>query len=544
MEFELTTAITEVTAYPERAQVLRRGTVTIPEVGTHTLRIGGLPQAVQRDSLRATGRGPAGMRILSIEQAAEFHPAAPEETLRRLRDEIQRLTREIELLGEREQLLEDQRGWLRALGEQAARRLANGIAAGTAQPQDASGVFAYTGEESQRLAATKLDLQRQNTDLRRDLEARNREYAELGGGRRPDRLAALVRVETTAPGEVEVTLSYLITGAAWRPRYDARVEVESGRVRLTQQGLVTQRTGEDWSQVALALSTARPSAAVTLPDEPDPWYVDVRQPLEPRVQVQSRPMRMMSAAHAPMIASERLSAAGGGADSETISYLAEAEQAVSEVERSGAAQVFRLPGETDVPADGQPRTLGLANDELPCRFEYIAAPVLAPGAHLRALVPNRTGRVLLPGELHVFHAGAAGDEYVGATALELTAQDADLKLYLGVDDNITVKHELVERDTDKGILLQSGLRRVTCGYRVTLGNRTAVPQRLILMDRLPVPRHERVKLRVLDIKPQPSARTKLEQLTWELQLAPGEERRIEWRFVIESPAELDLSGLP
>src|SRR5262249_52424358 len=90
MEFELTTTIAEVTAYPKRAQVLRRGTVTIPEAGTHTLRIGGLPQAVQRDSLRATGRGPAGMRILGIEQAAEFHPAAPEETLRRLRDEIQR----------------------------------------------------------------------------------------------------------------------------------------------------------------------------------------------------------------------------------------------------------------------------------------------------------------------------------------------------------------------------------------------------------------------------------------------------------------------
>jgi len=544
MEFELTTTIAEVTAYPEQALVLRRGSVTILEVGTHTLRIGGLPQAVQRDSLRATGRGPAGMRILGIEQAAEFHPAAPEETLSRLRDEIQRLIREIELLGERERLLEDQRGWLRALGEQAARRLANGIAAGTAKPEDASGVFAYTGEESQRLAAAKLDLERRRADLQRDLEARNREYAELGGGRRPDRLAALVRVETTAPGEVEVTFSYLIAGAAWRPRYDARVEVDSGRVRLTQQALVAQRTGEDWSRVALVLSTARPSAAVTLPDEPDPWYVDVRRPPEPKVQLQSRPMRMMGAAHAPIVASEHLSAALMAADGETTRYLAEAEQAVSEVERSGAAQVFRLPGETDVPADGQPRTLGLADDELPCRFEYVAAPVIAPGAHLRALVANRTGRVLLPGELHVFHAGAAGDEYVGATALELTAQDADLKLYLGVDDNITIKHELVERDTDKGILLQSGLRRITCGYRVSLGNRTATPQRIILLDRLPVPRHERVKLRVLDIKPQPSARTKLEQLTWELQLAPGEERRIEWRFVVESPAELDLTGLP
>jgi uncharacterized protein (TIGR02231 family) len=542
MELELTTTIAEVTVYPERALVLRRGTVALPDEGTHTLRIGGLPQTVQRDSLRATGRGPAGLRILGIEQAAEYHPAAPEETLRQVRDEIQRLTREIELLGERERLLEEQRNWLRALGEQAARRLANGIAAGTAKPEDASGVFSYTGEESQRLAVAKLDLERLRVDLRRELDARNREFAELGGGRRPDRLAALVRVEVMEAGEVEVAFSYLIAGASWRPRYDARVEVEASRVRLTQQALVTQRTGEDWSRVALALSTARPSAAVSLPDEPDPWYVDVRRPPEPKVT--GMPLRTMMSTSRQLAAHEVAPSAALAADSEVDRYSAEAVQAVSEIERSGAAQVFRLSGETDVPADGQPRTLGLADDELSCRFEHVVVPVIAPGAHLRALMSNQTGRVLLPGELHVFHTGAAGDEYVGATALDLTAQDAELKLYLGVDDNITVKHELVERDTDRGILLQSGLRRITCGYRVTLGNRTTTPQRIILMDRLPVPRHERVKLRVLDLKPQPSTRTKLEQLSWELQLAPGEERRIEWRFVVESPAELDLAGLP
>ena len=127
--------------------------------------------------------------------------------------------------------------------------------------------------------------------------------------------------------------------------------------------------------------------------------------------------------------------------------------------------------------------------------------------------------------------------------LERSAEGAEIKLYLGVDDNVTVKRELVERDTDKGSLLQSGIRRITFGYRVTLANRTSVPQRVILLDRLPVARHERIKLRVLDLRPQPSARTRLEQLTWELQLAPGQEQRVEWRFLVEAPADLALTGL-
>jgi uncharacterized protein (TIGR02231 family) len=163
---------------------------------------------------------------------------------------------------------------------------------------------------------------------------------------------------------------------------------------------------------------------------------------------------------------------------------------------------------------------------------------------MRAMATNTAGRVLLPGELHVFQAGAGGDEYVGQTRLELTAENADLPLYLGVDDNLTVKRELIERDTDRGSLLQRGVRKTTFGYRVTLANRTGAAQHVTLQDVLPVPRNERIKLNALEMRPQPSTRTKLEQLTWELDLAPNEEKRVEWRFVVESPNDVDVTNLP
>ena len=127
-----------------------------------------------------------------------------------------------------------------------------------------------------------------------------------------------------------------------------------------------------------------------------------------------------------------------------------AEVAEASVEHSGAAQVFRVPGSIDIPGDGAPHTLGLGEYKLPCRFEYVAAPVIAPGVHLRAIATNATGAVLLPGELHVFHAGPAADEYVGATQLVRTAEGAEIKLYLGLDDNVTLKRELIERAYRQG----------------------------------------------------------------------------------------------
>jgi uncharacterized protein (TIGR02231 family) len=552
MEFLAEAPIQAVTVYSEQAQVLRHAGVRATEAGIHTIRIGGLPQTLQRNSLRATGQGPSGTRILGIEQESEIHALAPSEQIQRLSLEITRLRREAESIDSRKNIIEEQRDWLRTLGEQTARRLANAIAAGTARPEDASALFAYTSTEAERLVRERLELETQAEERQKELEARTRELRELNTSAKPDRLAAIVRMEVPAPGDLDIELSYVIGGASWRPRYDARVDVESGRVQLVEQALVWQRTGEAWEAVSLSLSTARPNASVTLPDEPDPWYIDAESSTAAvggsagTTVMAAAPQRIM---HSMRMRSERVP--GTAAEEMSPGPLSgplyddyEAAQfAEAPAERSGAVQVFRLPGGIDIPSDGAPRTVGLGDHELPCRFEYVAAPIIAPGAHLRALASNNTGAVLLPGELHVFHAGPSNDQYVGVTQLERSAEGAEIKLYLGVDDNVTVKRELVERDTDKGTLLQSGIRRITFGYRVTLANRTSVPQRVILLDRLPVTRHERIKLRVLDLRPQPSARTRLEQLDWELQLAPGQEQRVEWRFLVEAPADLTLTGL-
>lgn len=546
MEIDLTAPIAEVTVYPDRALVVRRSETTIDAPGEHVLRVGGLPMTLLRASLRGTGRGPAGTRILSVEQSDQFNADAPEETVNRLRAEIERLDGEIALLDERVKLLTDQRGWLNTLGEQTAQSLARSITRGSAKPEDANALFTYTTTEAQRMASEQRQTQTQRDTLAREREARARELSQIGL-RRPDRIAANVRLTLATPGTVALQLSYVIPNASWRPRYDARVDIGGARVRLTQQALITQRTGEDWRGVALSLSNAQPSTATTLPDDPDPWYLDEAPPIQPMMTA----MAPAPYAAAPQARRARMAAAPSAvafeamaADTTIPPMDQEIDVVAAEVERSGVAQVFHLPGGVDVPSDGAPHTVGMGDDDLPCKLEYIAAPIITPGAQLRATTTNATGHILLAGELHIFHATETmGEEYVGQTRLEQTAENAPLKLYLGADDNVTVKRELVERDTDKGALLQGDLRRVTLGYRVTLANRTTTPQRVILKDRLPVPRHERIKLRVLDIRPQPSDRTKLEQLSWELTLNPGEERRVEWRFVVESPRAMSVVGL-
>src|SRR5262249_53566749 len=159
MDLDLTTTITGVTVYPDRAQVTRAGATRLDAPGEHTLRIGGLPLALLSDSVRASGTGPPGTRILAVEQAHEAKPSAPDEALQALQAEIERLEREIALLDERLRSVDERKEWLRTLGDQAARSLAWGIARGSTKPEDASGLFAYADEQAQYLATSRQEVQ-------------------------------------------------------------------------------------------------------------------------------------------------------------------------------------------------------------------------------------------------------------------------------------------------------------------------------------------------------------------------------------------------
>ena len=74
----------------------------------------------------------------------------------------------------------------------------------------------------------------------------------------------------------------------------------------------------------------------------------------------------------------------------------------------------------------------------------------------------------------------------------------------GIDDAIKIKRELIERAMDKGNLLQNDLRRSTYAYFITVHNYAAAPRKIVIYDHLPVPQHERIKVKILQIQPQPT----------------------------------------
>jgi uncharacterized protein (TIGR02231 family) len=525
---ELKTAITAVAVYPDRARVTRSGAMAL-KPGSHKLKVPQLPLSLDAASVRASARGTARARLLGVDVRRDFYAETPAERVRELERQIETLEDEVSGVEAQVELLHQERVALGDLGGQS-KAFAHGLAYGKTTAEAQMAVFDSLRVRAEEVNATLLDLAVQRRDLDRRLEKLRSELNQVQGGGRRQRYTAVIEVEVTQAGELTVELTYVVSKAGWQPLYDVRL-LEEGDRRVLEVGYlaqVTQRTGEDWSDVALTLSTARPALAETLP-ELDPWYVGPM--IEAAKQRAKMAAGMMAPARpAPMMDQEKALAAASKEEA--------ADLALATVDTSGAAVTYQVSGAVTVPADGASHKVAVARIELEPELDYVAAPKLVTAVYRRAQVTNDSSYTLLPGSANLF----AGDEFIGATEFELVAPQGEIELYLGPDDRLKVERELKRREVDKKLI--GDKRRLRYAYEITLENLLPTTVRITLHDQIPVGRHEDVKVKLTSTEPEPKEQSKLNLLDWEFELDSGEKQVVGFGFTVEYPRGMRLVGLP
>ena len=550
---ELDTTIIEVTIYPDRARVTRQGTVELKQ-GEHRLQVGELPLSLLPESVRAGGKGTAQARLLALDVAKTFYQEPPTATVAELEREIEKLKDQDKALADQAAAHQTQLEFLKGLGTAAGENLSRGIAFGKSKVADGQEMLAFMAEgmatasqELRKAAAQRRDLEKELTKLRKELEQQR-------SARPRERYAVTVDVEVLDQGEFELEVTYVVRNASWQPLYDLRLDSgpisnlqsPTSNLDLTYLGQVTQRTGENWEEVALSLSTAKPALATILP-ELRPWYVSVPAPLPPPTAAPvPRAARLLKAAPAPpaqpVAAFETLT----GMEEEEAEPV-EMEAVTAEVEETGAALTFRVAKPANIPSDGSPHKTTVAALSLTPRLDYVAVPKLVSQAYRRATVTNDTDYVFLPGPANVFYGG----EYVGTTTLATivsgqepgaVAPGQEFKVFLGVDERIKVSRELLASEVDKKFI--GDRRRLHYAYRIKVQNLRDEREKVIVSDQIPVARHEEIKVRLDMAEPKPTKQTELGILKWELDLEPGEEQAIRFDFNVEYPRSLAVIGLP
>ncbi|HEU4421696.1 MAG TPA: mucoidy inhibitor MuiA family protein [Pilimelia sp.] len=526
--------IAGVTVYLDRARITRRVTVRLP-AGDHTLHIGPLPLGLHRDSVRVGGRGPA--TVLGVDLVTRHHARTPDAAVAELAEQRRALTAALVELADADAVAASRGDFVSQLAQRAGGTYARALAAGET---DVSGVTAFADALADQLAAVKArqrEVARQQEAVRDRLAALDRQLQRVSKRHEPDRLAAAVALSVVGSAEagvpVELELSYVVEGAGWKPSYDVRLDHPSDagppRLSLAWFGLVMQKTGEDWPECELLLSTARPSGAVTIP-ELEPWYLDRRRPVAlPPAMARSRAIMPQSFA---------VPASAPAAVAETTEDLLEEAlvESTAAVEQGVAAATYRPARPIAVPADGTAHRATVAVFELPVTLDYVTAPVRAPEAHLRATVVNGSGHTLLPGPAAVFHGG----DFVGATSLPIWAPGEEVELALGLDDRVRVERKLIRRTATRAAL--SSTRRRDVEYRTTITNHTPRAARITVLDQLPVSRDDAIVVRETVAEPTPAERTDLGVLTWRFDLEPGQSREVVLGLRVEVARGAELTG--
>jgi uncharacterized protein (TIGR02231 family) len=534
-EIELASKIDRVTVYPDGAVVTRLGKASLLE-GVSQIVLRGLPASVDPASIRveAQGTGAFSIGAVDVRQVpGEARPAldqALEGKIRALQGEKAKLTGEVSAI-------EAKRATIENFGKIGPDRL--GPDGKVLPVSDWPAVFDAIGTALVKVQGELLGLRNRISDLDAEIAALEKARPQAPRASQPKRDVAIA-VEAKAPVAADISVSYRVAGASWLPVYEARLTTGNSNggaeIAFTRRAELRQRTGEDWSEVAVELSTTR-SAQGTRAPELNPLRIAFYEPpvvYEERARLQrqdseraARPPAL-AIAPAPVTPDQALGAAAPKeAEVQTASVSAGAYQAS-----------FKVPGRVTIPQDGSSKAVILTQGKVKPELSARATPELEEKAYLEASFSHEDEAPLLAGEVYLHRDGA----YIGKGRLGQVAPGDKVELGFGADDRLKVTRVPVRRrENDSGWL--GATRTDQREFKTVVKSLHAQPVKLTVTERVPFSENSAITVELLSQSTPPTEKQvgdKRGVSAWSFELAPGAQKEIRLAYRIKYPGDREV----
>ena len=348
-----------------------------------------------------------------------------------------------------------------------------------------------------------------------------------------------VHVIAQSPLDADLTMRYQVPDARWAPLYDARLQTgsktEPPKLSLARRAAITQRSGENWDNVALALSTARPSDGSSAPAI-ETQSVDYEQ--QPSARCHGRAERRSGCSKRKMSAEpaqEAPTAKRRQASPETRRHRLRKRSLNSRARRSKRHSMFRA--RTTVAGTGEVKRVLLTSEDTRAGLEQ---PFRAQARHQSlSLCQDKVakGTPLLPGQVSLFRDGT----FVGTGDLPLLQPGEEHELGFGVDDQVKVRHAVLEEKRgETGLISTSHVD--SRNFRVSVKNMHERPIDVTILDQYPGLAERRNQGRA-GRAASPTTQNvddKRGVIAFAATLEPDEERMIEYGYRISWPASKSI----
>jgi uncharacterized protein (TIGR02231 family) len=526
-----TDRVDRVVVFSDRAEVMRTVTVTCTQ-GTAAATFARLPATVDVRTIRGETDGDGAVVGVSLQRVAvteslDARVAALQHELLALDTQLASSRRAQADDDERQRSLASYGPWFRqAIGEELRQpkpdvaRFEELLSMLTSETQTSS---------SARIArqATERRLGRERERVLAHLRRLEQHHSEPSPS-----VSAVVAVDCGRDLSPTVRLAYVVPQASWHPEYDLRFalaagggepgggkgkaldgKVGEGTAALTVAGVIRQASGEDWTDVEVWLSTAKPTLGGEAP-LPNPLWVRGGPDVSTKTLVQAQEERAADLQR------------GGNAAADTASGAV--------LEDGGKAFVLKLPRRVTIIADGRPSWFPVDELTTKARASLVAVPALSPSVYQVASLSNPAAFPLLEGVVHVHR----GRTFVGDDQIEFSAPGEPIEISLGIDDEIWLdRQDILSIQKEAGFFGSD--QTIAQAWRTILRNRSDRDVVVELREQIPVSKNADIKVQIEQKATSPgfSVDAVRGHLTWKVSLKKAATETRDLAFGIAFPKD-------
>ncbi|WP_243403364.1 DUF4139 domain-containing protein [Sphingobacterium haloxyli] len=330
----------------------------------------------------------------------------------------------------------------------------------------------------------------------------------------------IVQVVNNQTGNQPFNISYLTRHANWNASYELRAANTTSPLQIVYKANISQRTGVDWQQVNLRLSTSNPSQGGVAPTL-SPWHLYYQQDLSAALQDRAAGVQIQGVAKQAKIADNIL---------EEVTVAPQAlNDYVQQVENQ-LNTTFDIDIPYTIASNGKQHAVNLKEYTHPASYQYYVAPRINQEVFLLAELIDYENLNLVPGQANVIFENML----VGKTFINPNEATDTLKLSLGRDKMISVKREKIN-DLSSSRLIGSS-RMQTAIYEITIKNNKKAPVMLTLQEQYPLSTDKS-----MDITLEESGGGEINKdtgiITWKLNIPAGDTQKLKFGYSIKHPKD-------
>jgi uncharacterized protein (TIGR02231 family) len=535
--------ITRVTVYSDRALVTREAAVTLTTEPI-VFRFKKLPGWVDEGSVRASvGAG----KIVDVAVERRFLARSTDEGFRKVELKHKALLQKLQALDDELAILKAQQEHVESIKVFSVEKLKTDAITRDIKVDSYGQVVDFVTTTSRKTASARRDVQAEREQLAPDVAASARNLEELGRLTKLEETTVLVTVQGSAPGNTSLTLTYATPGATWEPMHEVRASnADPDSVELTSFAVVTQTTGEDWSQAEFSFSTQSSSDSERIP-ELEMLALGKTQEVSRSV---TRQITSFSSAQKKFEEQNHQWNRMNQASSQRVSEVEQFEQSYStnlallervqsktveifqSLQTRGTTAHFVAKDPVIVRSDGRSIRVRIGSSHIKAQRRIIAAPEESLNAAVTLEMTNTTSQPLLPGSVARYRDGA----FLGMTDIDFVTKDEDFSVFFSVADQVKLTREL---DKHQSSLVRTARNRMQLSFVSTARNLSDRPVTVVLAERTPV--SENADIRVSNIRILPGEKVDAKGIVrWTVTLAPREARDFRVSYQVEYPPSLVL----